>query len=266
MRPLILLTNDDGVRSPGLWAVAAAIHDFADFMVVAPHDQYTSIGRALPAHTTGRATLETFQLDGQEFTGYGLDASPAQAVQYALYELLPRRPDLVISGINYGDNVGNGVTISGTVSAAMEAAAHGVPALAVSRETDPKYFYSHSDEVDFGVAAHFARRFARAMLASRLPFDVDVLKVEVPENATPATPWRFARQSRALLYHTIPPQRPSPSDPAPLRSIRKVTNQVEPGSDIDVTLVQREVAVTPLSIDLTARVSWEAMHAALNVD
>ena len=122
-------------------------------------------------------------------------------------EILPAKPDLVVSGINFGENLGTGVTVSGTVGAALEAAGIGIPALAISLETLIEHHYSLSEDVDFRAAAHFTGNFARLLLNQDMPSDVDVLKIDVPIEATQETPWEITRISRVRLFETIHPQR-----------------------------------------------------------
>jgi 5'-nucleotidase len=253
-KKLILLTNDDGIGSPGLWAAAAQLETLGYVEVVAPRTQCTSVGRSMPPSSSGRIFAENVHVNGRQWQVYAVEGTPAQAVQHAILELLPRQPDLVVSGINYGENVGLGVTISGTVGAALEAASFGAPALAISLETDPQYYYTHSEEVDFSVAAHFTRYFAERLLSvPRLP-DVDVLKVEVPSHATPKTPWRMTRLSRARYYLPIKSQRRHLNDPGPIGAERATTFEgLEADSDVHA-VVNKHVAVTPLSLDLTSRV------------
>ena len=120
---------------------------------------------------------------------------------------MPRWPDLVVSGINYGENLGTGITASGTVGAALEAAALGIPALAVSLQTHPDDYYSYSREVNFSPARHFTTLFARILLDRRLPLDVDLLKIDIPDGATLETPWEMTRLSRHRYYALRPPRR-----------------------------------------------------------
>jgi 5'-nucleotidase len=261
---LILLTNDDGIRSPGLWAAAGELMALGEVMVVAPLQQNTSIGRSMPASSTGRIQIENLTVNGKNWQGYAVDGTPAQAVQHALLEILPRHPDLAVSGINYGENVGTGVTISGTVGAAMEAATFQVPALAISLETDPRYHLTHSDEVDFSVAAHFTRRFAELLLRWPLPVDVDVLKVEVPAEATPRTSWRLTRLSRERYYHPRKAERAALNEAGPLGYYQAVdAERLEPDSDVRA-LLDHVVSVTPLSLDMTSRVDLNALAQALS--
>ena len=111
----------------------------------------------MPVHSDGRLFETTVRVNGQTWKAFSANATPAQAVQHGVLELAGRRPALAVSGINFGENVGLGITISGTVGAAMEAAAHGIPALAVSLQVDPKLHYDFDDSVDFSVAGHFTR-------------------------------------------------------------------------------------------------------------
>src|SRR5512143_2681600 len=182
-RPQILLTNDDGIRSPGLWAAAAALAPLGYVTVAAPEEQSSGMGRSLPSTSSGIIRKQTLVVNGQEWTVHAVSGSPAQAVLHGALEIMPQRPDLVVSGINYGENVALGVTISGTVGAALEAAALGIPALAVSLEAAAQYHFSYSRDIDFSAAAHFAALFGRVLLEKKMPEDVRVLKIDVPSNA-----------------------------------------------------------------------------------
>ena len=161
VRPLILLTNDDGMRSPGLLAAVEAVADLGDLMIVAPAEQQTGMGRGIPPPSSAEILVEQMTVAGRDVPAYGLFASPALCTLYGMLALAPRRPDLVISGINYGENLGTAVTASGTVGAALQAAELGIPALAVSLETDQAYHFHHGEDVAWDAAAHFTRFFAR---------------------------------------------------------------------------------------------------------
>lgn len=251
----ILLTNDDGVHSPGLWAAAHALSALGRVTVAAPWEQATAAGRSLSAHSTGRIHLETVRVQDIIWQAYGIEGTPAQVVQHALLELMPAPPDLLVSGINYGENVGSGVTISGTVGAALEAASFGIPALAVSLEMDIEHHTTHSAEVDFSAAAFFTHKFAQQFLDWPFPPEVDVFKVEVPRAATPHTPWRITRLSRTRYYEPIKPARANLHDPGKMGYRRALEpDKIEPDSDVRA-LLEEVVSVTPLSLDLTARVN-----------
>lgn len=264
-RPLIFITNDDGVHSPGLLAVAAAVHDLGDVIVVAPKEQQSGMGRSLPGTMNGAIFAEDLTIDGDQIHAFSIPGSPAQSVLYGVLELCgDRRPDLVISGINYGENIGTCVTISGTVGAALQAADMGIFGLAVSLETDRAYHKELGYDVDWRAAAHYARLFTQLALRNELPHDVDVLKVDVPQYATPATPWRITRQSRLSYYEPQPTQRSHLGEMLRLPYLVNIPpDRVEPDSDVYVFAVAREVSVTPLSVDLTSRVSLPALEKML---
>lgn len=251
---LILLTNDDGIGSPGLWAAAGALEPLGQVVVAAPKNQCTSVGRSMPPGFSGRIETLTMTVNGRLHTAYAVDGTPALAVQHALLELLPRAPDLVVAGINYGVNIGSGVTISGTIGAALEAASWRLPALAVSQDTDPRHHYSHSDEVDFSGAAHFTGYFAERLLDRPLPPDVDILKVDVPLGATPQTAWAMTRVSRTRFYFPVQAARADLSQPGPLGyRVQLEPDRLEADSDVQA-VANGLVAVSPLSLDLTSRV------------
>lgn len=263
-RPLILITNDDGISSPGLSAAAEAVHDLGDLLIAAPNRQCSGAGRSLPATSSGVIQPVPLPVAGRELTAYSLDGTPAQVVLHALLELSPRRPDLLVVGINFGENLGTDITISGTVGAALQGAAMGVPALAVSLQTPKETHTNPTDDVDFTAAKHFTRLVARRMLSVDLPFDVDVIKVDVPDTATPATAWRLTRLSRHVYFRPIPPQRDDWTQPTVVDYRAQWDLEVlERDSDIYALAVDRVVAVTPLSLDLTSRADAGELEALL---
>ena len=266
-RPLILLTNDDGIHSPGLIAAAEAVCDLGDLLIVAPATQQTGMGRGTPPIVNGAIVKERLALACQEFTAYSLTGSPAQTVIYAVLVLAPRQPDLVISGINFGENPGTCVTTSGTVGAALQAAEFNIPAIAMSLETDKQYHYQHGGDVDWRVAALTTRKMAQVVLQAQLPFDVDVLKVDVPADATPETPWRITRQSRQSyfrLFRSQDAQVDAKSGMVHLDyDIIVDGDRLETGSDIAAFIRDRVITVTPLSQDLTSRVDFGTLERLL---
>ena len=262
--PQILLTNDDGIGSPGLWAAAQALSELGFVHVVAPRGQSSGAGRSLPGTSDGIIQTLQVTVNGQSWMVYAVGGTPAQSVLHAILEVLPGYPDLVVSGINYGENVGNGITISGTVGAALEAAANGIPALAVSLETETQHHYSYSEKVDFSAAAHFSAYFGRILLEKRLPEDVDVLKVDVPSNATPQTPWAVTHVSRRRYFEPLVPQRSSWETPAGV-GYRQVDDHRDdsPESNSYALRVRRIVSVTPISLDMTSRVNLGEFESLL---
>jgi 5'-nucleotidase len=262
----ILLTNDDGVQSPGLWAAAEALSDIGYVTVVAPREQSSGMGRSLPSTSDGIIRPQALTVRGREWTIYSVGGSPAQAVLHGMLEIMPHKPDLVVSGINYGENVATGITISGTVGAAMEAAAMGVRALAMSLETRVEHHLSYSREVDFSAAAHFTAFFARLLLERSLPADVDLLKVDVPGEATSQTPWQVTHLAHQHYFTPTAPVRSSWEQPARVGYRLDPNLDCEKGSDVDVLLNRRLVSVTPLSLDNTSRVEFTSLDALLRAD
>jgi 5'-nucleotidase len=264
-KPLILLTNDDGIASPGLLAAAEAVCDLGELLIVAPATQQTGMGRGTPPILNGMLTVESLRVGCEDVRVYSLTGSPAQTVTIAVLGIAPRRPALVVSGINYGENLGTSVTGSGTIGAALQAAEMGIPGLAVSLETEKAYHYNHGEDVDWTAAAHFTHCFARRMLASPMPFDVDVLKVDVPAEATAETTWRVTRQARQPYYTVLPP--PQRLAPGPLVHLdyRIEVNWDTLGTDTDVYAFSHDhvVAVTPLSQDLTSRTDFARLSSLL---
>jgi 5'-nucleotidase len=170
---------------------------------------------------------------------------------------------LLVSGINYGENVGTCVTVSGTIGAALEGAERGLRALAVSLETAPQRYHDHDPAVDFRAAMHFVRLLAAGSLSRPWPPDVDVLKVEVPAQATAETGWRVTQQDRLAYYQPV-----IGAGKISLEQPMVVTHQPAKGRYQRVgtdtwALAHGLVSVTPLSLDLTSRVALGEVRALL---
>ncbi|MDH5507052.1 MAG: 5'/3'-nucleotidase SurE [Anaerolineae bacterium] len=263
-QPQILLTNDDGINSPGLWAAAEALSALGYVWVAAPREQSSGAGRSMPTTSDGIITEQKLEVHGKEWTVYAVGGTPAQTVQHAILEIIQAKPDLVVSGINYGANFGTGVTVSGTVGAALEAAAHKIPSIAVSLDTDSRYHLSHSLDIDFAAAAHFTALFARMCLEHTLPADVQTLKVEVPARATIATPWQVTRLSTVRYYQSTVKPRASWNEPGGIGySMQTDLSLFSEDSDVYTVLAEGQVSVTPLSLDMTSRVDLSELESTL---
>jgi 5'-nucleotidase len=145
---IILLTNDDGIHAPGLTALYRELLQLGEVKVVAPESEQSAVGHAISL--TNPLRVKEVALDGG-VRGWAVSGTPADCVKIALAELLPARPDLVVSGINLGPNVGINVLYSGTVSAATEASILGIKGVALSLN-------SYDQDADFAAAASLARR------------------------------------------------------------------------------------------------------------
>jgi 5'-nucleotidase len=165
----ILLTNDDGIMAPGILAMRRALAEMGDVTVVAPTTPQSAIGHAITLTVPIRIHRVTL---GDGAVGYGVEGRPADCVKLAVLELMPERPELVVSGVNLGANVGINVLYSGTVAAAVEAAFYGIPAVAAS--------VADADAVDFDGAARLVRGLVRQFLAKRGE-QATLLNINVPD-------------------------------------------------------------------------------------
>ncbi|MER6466833.1 5'/3'-nucleotidase SurE [Streptomyces sp. NPDC001228] len=257
--PLILITNDDGLMSPGLLAAAEAVVDLGELLLVAPKEQQTSMSHALPkGKTIGSIEQVEVEVAGRAVKGFAVDGSPAQAVSHAVLELADRKPDLCVSGINYGENLGLGLSISGTVGAAFEADAYDIPAIAVSLEADLSV--QHSSEyptLNWASAKFFTRLTARQILAEGLTDGVSVINLNVPHDATKDTLAVQTRQSRQQYFVFVRPEPRDRSTPFKFSvDIEVDLERLEPDSDIQALVYDRRVSVTPLTWDMTANSPW----------
>ena len=264
-QPLILLTNDDGIQSPGLKAAVRAVLGLGDLLVVAPATQQTAMGRSFTGRADAMLEPVVFEVDGHPIRAFACEGSPASVVRHGFLVLCCERlPDLVISGINYGENVGGSITASGTVGAAFEAASLGIPALAASLQMHPSTFLHHSEQ-DWGAAGHFVGMFAQKILNATLPFDVDLLKIDVPENATRNTPWRLTRLSRQRYFMRVLKD-PTLASRLGDGHVAVCVDHATLEADSDVhALMEGAVAVTPLSLDATSRTDFNLIRAALSL-
>src|SRR6266481_1752477 len=164
---VVVLTNDDGVHAPGLAALERALAELGDVYVLAPEREQSACGHALTLHRP----LRPHQLGERRFA---VNGTPSDCVNLAVLGFLPAPPVLVVSGINHGANLGDDVTYSGTVSAAMEGTILGVPSMAVSQEGQ-EHFY-------FDAGARYAVRIARLILKESLP-DETLVNLNIPNRA-----------------------------------------------------------------------------------
>ncbi len=257
----ILITNDDGIESPGLRAAVEAVMDIGTVTVAAPSSQQTGAGRGLTGDKKARLIPVDYHVHGRRIQAFHCDCSPALVVRHSLQTVFRGdRPDLLISGINYGENLGVSVTSSGTVGSALEAASSGVPGIAVSRQTPIELHHSYAD-LDWSAPIHFLKYFSKILLEGNSQPDVDVLKIDVPADATPDTKWKVTKLSRAGYYFKEMENPSAQSRISDGRLVVKVDeNTIDPESDIYALAVEKIVSVTPLSLDLTSRVNMSDLQ------
>jgi 5'-nucleotidase len=248
-RPRILVTNDDGIESRGLLALARALDAVGDVTIVAPDTNQSTVGHQKTLMRPLRVRERTLA-DGS--MGWSIDGSPTDCVSLAFLGFFDDPFDLVASGINYGANLGDDITYSGTVSAAMEGVINGCPAFAISQE--------YVEHVDFSLAAIAATTVARNILEHGLGRG-ELLSVNVPAVPVEACGgFEVTRLGRRVyqdeLIRRVDPRGipyywiggPPPS------GIRV------PGTDF-TAVVERRISVTPIHLDLTGRRLFRHLQA-----
>jgi len=234
-RPLILITNDDGVMAPGIRAAATALRQIADVVVCAPDRERSAASHAL--------TLDRpLRVDELEAGVFAVDGTPADCAYLALLHLVPRKPDLCVSGINHGYNLGSDIFYSGTVAGAVEAALRGVPAIAISLE--------RGSPPDFTHAASFIEALAAEALArgeGAIP-PASLLSVNLPHGKVTGFQVTFLGQR---VYR----DRVEVRQDLRGRSYYWIGGPEENATDVpgsDCSAVRAGLAsITPLSLDLT---------------
>ena len=241
--PLILVTNDDGYRSEGITVLARALDRVGEVTIVAPEHESSAIGHAL----TLRRPLRLERISDRV---YGVDGTPTDCVNIGIAQVFKHRmPDLVVSGINKGWNLGDDVTYSGTVAGALEAALLSVPGIAVSlRATRAAY--------DFSYAADIAATLAEALLRRPLPART-FLNVNVPRGEPKG--WRVTVQA-SRNHVTSVGERHDPQG-RPYYWLEEGQTQWHPHDRSDYQTVRDGyVSITPLQPDLTAHAAQQAVE------
>jgi 5'-nucleotidase len=251
----ILVTNDDGIEAPGIYALATAMREIGDVIVIAPLGEQSAVGHALTMSLPLRVTK--FHKNG-EFFGHAVSGTPADCVKLALRTYLEEqglpRPDIVVSGINHGRNTAVNIIYSGTVSAATEATVLDVPAIAVS-------LTSYKPDADFSHAARFMQRFAPLVAERGLPRGT-LLNVNVP--AVPIDEidgFVFTKQGQSYWDDTFE-KRIDPQE-RPYYWLKGHYVLVDQDSDIDdIAVRENRISITPLHYDLTNYEFLKEMRSA----
>ncbi len=235
MMASILVTNDDGVHSPGLIALYRAMKSLGDAYIVAPDRERSAAGHSLTLHRPLKAE------EIREHV-YSINGTPTDCVTLGINKILPEKPSLVVSGINRGGNLGDDITYSGTVSAAVEGTIFGVPSLAFSLISDKFH--------QFDAASDIAVRIARYVLQNALPYDT-LLNVNIPDVPREAIRGvKITRQGKRVYDNSIQ----ETYDPWGKKHfwIGGGKPYWERGEDTDIEAVQAGfISVTPIHLDLT---------------
>lgn len=236
----VLITNDDGIYSEGIYALYKSISKIADVIVVAPIKEQSAVGHAI----TVKYPLRLYEVSRKgEFFGYGVEGTPADCVKLAFDDIITIKPDLVISGINHGANLASNVIYSGTVSAATEGAMLGVKSMAVS--------LASIEYRDFSAAADFAAFFANFLYKlndshSHLIFNINV----PPLNRDEISGWRFTKQGGTRFMDTFEKRLDPRGDTYFWLTGEKTVVHRSEDCD-DYNLEQGFISVTPIKYDLT---------------
>lgn len=241
----ILVTNDDGVSSAGLRALADAMRKLGTVCIVAPEREQGAVGHSITLHKPLRLSRIAKDV-------YAVNGTPSDCVVLAVTQLFRKPPDLVVSGINRGVNLGDDVTYSGTVSAALEGTLLGVPSLAISQEGTRNF--------QFKTAAYYARQIARTVLERGLPEET-FLNVNIPDRLRASIPGvRLTSLSRRRFENPVVEK----VDPRGRRYYwiagTRVSWERHPPSDHEA-LRQGMVSITPLHIDVTHYQALEQLRS-----
>jgi len=232
---IILITNDDGIDSPGIKSLASYFNVLGELWVVAPDRERNAIGRALTLHRPLRVQNKTARR-------FAVNGTPSDCVNLAINRLLPEKPKLVVSGINKGGNLGDDISYSGTISAAFEATILGIPAFAISLATRKNF--------KFKPAALFAARLAKVILKQGLPPDT-FLNVNVPDtDGREISAFKITRQGKSIYDNAIVEKVDPRGGKYYWLGGTDIKCKKIPGSDF-ATVSQDFISITPLKTDHT---------------
>ncbi len=249
----ILVTNDDGVYASGLQAAARSVVGLGEVVVAAPSGQKSGVGRSISVFEPLR--FAEVNLNG--FKAYAVTGTPTDSVIIGIFAIMKQMPDLVVSGINVGENISSDtVTTSGTIGAALEAASYGIPAIAASIQAidqGDKFDMHHGAKHSFDVATKILRRVATRVLQSGLPEGVDLLNLNVPVSAREDTEIVVTRLARKI-FKTSVQERFDPRGRPYYWIDGELIFSDEEGTDVQTVYQERKISITPLSLDSTARI------------
>lgn len=249
-KPLILVTNDDGISAPGIRALIAVMQELGDVVVVAPDSPQSAMGHAITINNT--LHLNKISAENAKLLEYSCSGTPVDCVKMAVAEILDRKPDLCVSGINHGSNSSINVIYSGTMSAALEAGIEGIPAIGFS-------LLDYNWNADFEQIKPFVKKIAQQVLKNGLSEGI-VLNVNLPKLKTDAIKGiKICRQAKAIWQEKFD-KRVTPFG----REYYWLTGQfvnLDKGEDTDEwALANDYISIVPVHFDLTAH------HAIANLN
>ena len=249
-RPLILVTNDDGINAPGIRTLISVIKDLGDVIVVAPDSPQSGMGHAITINSTLHSSKITPK--NSEIIEYSCSGTPADCVKLAINELMPRKADLCVSGINHGSNSSINVIYSGTMSAAIEAGIEGVPAIGFS-------LLDYSWNADFSQSKDLIRKITLNALNNGIPKGV-VLNVNIPAvKRSDIKGVKICRQAKAYWVEEFD-KRKNPLGQEYYWLTGKFVNK-DPGEDTDEwALKNNYISIVPVEFDLTAHHAIQGLN------
>ena len=249
-RPLILVTNDDGINAPGIRTLISVIKDIGDVIVVAPDSPQSGMGHAITINSTLHSSRITPK--NSEIIEYSCSGTPADCVKLAINELMPRKPDLCVSGINHGSNSSINVIYSGTMSAAIEAGIEGVPAIGFS-------LLDYSWNADFSQSKDFIRKITLNALNNGITKGV-VLNVNIPAvKKSDIKGVKICRQAKAYWVEEFD-KRKNPLGQEYYWLTGKFVNK-DQGEDTDEwALKNNYISIVPVEFDLTAHHAIQGLN------
>jgi 5'-nucleotidase len=241
-RPTILVTNDDGITAPGIRALIAVMSEIGTVVVVAPDSPQSAIGHAITINNT--IYLNKVSAQNAEITEYSCSGTPVDCVKLAVNEILKKKPDLCVSGVNHGSNSSINVIYSGTMSAAVEAGIEGIPAIGFS-------LLDYDWNADFEQIKPFIKKIALEVLANKLP-EGTILNVNFPKLKTKDIKGiKICRQAKAIWMEKFD-KRQTPYGRDYYWLTGEFVNQ-DKGEDTDEwALSQGYISIVPVQFDLTA--------------
>ena len=241
-KPLILVTNDDGISAPGIRALISVMKELGDVVVVAPDSPQSAMGHAITINST--LHLTKISTENSEILEYSCSGTPVDCVKMAVAEIMHRKPDLCVSGINHGSNSSINVIYSGTMSAALEAGIEGIPAIGFS-------LLDYNWNADFEQAKPFIKKIAEQVLKNGLA-EGTVLNVNLPKLHTDDIKGiKICRQAKAIWEEKFD-KRITPFGKDYYWLTGKFIN-LDKGEDTDEwALANDYISIVPVQFDLTA--------------
>ena len=251
-RKLVMVTNDDSVQSNGIIELARAAAKHAEAIIVAPEQPQSATALSMTFHKPLRVT----KVRREKFECYAVSGSPGDCVMIGVNKILPRRPDLVVSGINIGDNnTFQDILASGTVAAALESAITGIPAIAFSMEVSGESMFAlEYDQPDFTAAGIIAGEIIMDVLENGMPEGAEILNVNFPPKVEPSTPIQLTEVGRRKYKDKVIVRR-DPRGRAYYWLFGEKLSRFPAKTDINAVATRRNVSITPMVLRMSGPIT-----------